>query len=163
MKLLKKIAIILSVIPVFGSLYASTVCNNPNHNHKHSANCSKHYNNNHTHHHCSSRPKVDFSLNIGAPVYKSPVRVVEKTYAPVRPANRIVKTYSTPIYETTTYSSYGYPCGVSKTQTVYSSPVYETVFVESPVTIYETVEYRAQHPVSAAFNFASAMIDAFAD
>lgn len=162
MKLLKKIAIILSVIPVFGSLYASKVCNNPNHNHKHSTNCSKHYNSNHTHHHCSSRPKVDFSLNIGAPVYKSPVRVVERTYVPARPATRVVKAYSAPTYETTTYSSYGYPCGVTQTKTVYS-PVYETVVVESPVVVYESVEYRAQHPVSAAFNFASAMIDAFVD
>jgi len=159
MNMLTKVAIIVSLMPVFGNMAASIECHNPHHNHNHSANCHHHYDNGHCHNHYHEhRPHAGFSLNLFAPV--EPVRFVERTYC--APATRVVKTYSRPAYETTTYKTYGSPYGVTQTQTVYTAPVYETVTVASPV-VYETVEYRAQHPVSAAFNFAGAMIDAFAN
>jgi hypothetical protein len=171
MKLLAKVAIIISVMPVFGNLSASIEhCSNRNHNHNHCVNkncgqqCKNHCHSNscHVHHHCH-RPRVGFSLNIGTPIYEPPVRVVERSY--YRPETRVVKTYSRPVCESTTYRTYGRPYSVCETKTVYSSPVavYETVEVEPVTTVYETVEYRRQHPISAALNFAGAMIDAFAD
>lgn len=172
MKLLIKVAIMASLMPVFGDLSASVNCHNRHHSHCAHSNC---------HHNChghyfQSKPRFDLSFSINTPIYEPrfversyyrpvsrPVTSVVTTYVP-RPV-REVRTYSRPAYEARTYSSYGYPYGVCETRTVYSNPVsvYETVSIESPVVVYETIERHGQHPVSAAFNFASAMIDAFAD
>jgi hypothetical protein len=135
MKLLRNLAIAVSVMPVFGNLSASVVhCHNPHHNH-----CVHHcHNHNHCHHSHGwfNRPSFGFSLSFGTPVYEPPVRIVERNY--YRPTTRVVRTYSAPVCEERTYRTYGRPYSVCETQTVYTRPVsvYETVSLDFPFPIF---------------------------
>lgn len=171
MKILMKLILAASVMPVFANVQVNAWhCHNPHHNNcvHHVHNCANHNHNfqtNHCHNHdWASRPSVNFGFSINTPVYKpvyEPAVVVERAYVrPVaRPVTKVVTTYTKPVCEVRTYSSpvasyctTTYTKPASSYTTTYSSYGYpygvcETVY--SSPAVYKTVE--VVQPVTATY------------
>ena len=144
MELLKKIAVILALSPVFGSFTANA---------HHGRRCHRHYCHRPSRS-CCRRPKVGINFSFG-PRYRTSryrtYRYYPETRTRVvrryrRPARRVVKRRYSPYYEK---------------ETVYEAPAYEyeTVRYERPV--HSVIVEERPHPISLLTDFAGVMVDAF--